>query len=112
MEEIFRAGQELRIAVTPVNDSSDLLESEQLSSRDWFQEVNHPVAGRGVLPGFPYQFGRSPASVRSPAPRSARTQQAGSRAAASRSRRMSGRRWKERAWLVKTCPCTASGCWR
>ena len=68
MEEIFRAGQELRIAVTPVNDSADLLKSEQLRARDWFQQVDHPVAGRTVLPGFPYQFGRSPASVRSPAP--------------------------------------------
>ncbi len=68
MEEIFRAGQELRVAVTPVNDSADLLKSEQLRARDWFQQVDHPVAGRVVLPGFPYQFGRSPASVRSPAP--------------------------------------------
>ena len=68
MEEIFRAGQELRIAVTPVNDSADLLKSEQLRARDWFQKVVHPLAGRVVLPGFPYQFGRSPASVRSPAP--------------------------------------------
>ena len=68
MEEIFRAGQELRIAVTPVNDSADLLKSEQLRARDWFQQVDHPLAGRVVLPGFPYQFGESPASVRSPAP--------------------------------------------
>ena len=57
MEEIFRAGQELRIAVTPVNDSADLLESGQLNARDWFQKVDHPEAGRTVLPGFPYQFG-------------------------------------------------------
>ena len=69
MEEIFRAGQELRIAVTPVNDSADLLKSGQLNARDWFRKVDHPVAGRTVLPGFPYQFARSPASVRSLAPR-------------------------------------------
>ena len=68
MEEIFRAGQELRVAVTPVNDSADLMKSGQLRARDWFQKVEHPVAGRTVLPGFPYQFGESPASVRSPAP--------------------------------------------
>ena len=68
MEEIFRAGQELRIAVTPVNDSADLLKSEQLNARDWFRQVDHPVARRTVLPGFPYRFARSPASVRGPAP--------------------------------------------
>ena len=68
MEEIFRAGQELRVAVTPVNDSADLMKSGQLRARDWFQQVEHPLAGRVVLPGFPYQFGRSPASVRSLAP--------------------------------------------
>ena len=67
-DEIFRAGQELRIAVTPVNDASDLIQSSQLQARDWFRETEHPVAGRVKLPGFPYQFSKTPASVRAPAP--------------------------------------------
>ena len=67
-DEIFRAGQELRIPVTPVNDASDLIRSSQLQARDWFQEIDHPVAGRVKLLGFPYQFSKTLASVRAPAP--------------------------------------------
>ncbi len=67
-DDIFRAGQELRIPVTPVNDASDLVESSQLEFRNWFQEIGSPIDGRCKLPGFPYVFSRTPASVRAPAP--------------------------------------------
>ena len=67
-DEIFRAGQELRIPVTPVNDAADLLSSAQLESRNWFQGVERPLSGRAVLPGFPYAFSDTPASIRAPAP--------------------------------------------
>lgn len=67
-EEIFHAGQELRIPVTPVNDASDLVRSAHLKARNWFQEIEHPVAGGGKYPGFPYLFSETPARVRSPAP--------------------------------------------
>ena len=36
-DEIFRAGQELRVPVTPVNDAADLVISAQLQARKWFQ---------------------------------------------------------------------------
>ncbi len=67
-DEIFRAGQELRIPVTPVNDAADLLSSGQLAERDWFQRVKHPQAGTVTMPGFPYIFERTPASIRRYAP--------------------------------------------
>ena len=67
-DDIFRAGQELRIPVTPVNDAADLLNSTQLTSRHWFQSVDHPVAGATVMPGFPYLFSQTPATVRRHAP--------------------------------------------
>ena len=67
-DEIFRAGQELRIPVTPVNDASDLARSSQLEARNWFQKIKHPIAGQHTFPGFPYRFSGTPASVRSPAP--------------------------------------------
>ena len=67
-EEIFRAGQELRILVTPVNDAADLVGSSQLQEREWFQTVTHPVAGRATLPGFPYVLSATPASIRTSAP--------------------------------------------
>ena len=68
-DEIFRAGQELRVPVTPVNDAADLLGSSQLQHREWFQEIDHPIAGRVFMPGFPYVFAKTPARIRRPAPR-------------------------------------------
>ena len=68
-DEIFRAGQELRVPVTPVNNGADLLASSQLEQRKWFQHVEHPSAGRTVMPGFPYAYSKTPASIRRPAPR-------------------------------------------
>lgn len=68
-DEIFRAGQELRVPVTPVNDASDLVNSAQLQARKWFQVVNHPTAGETVLPGVPYVFSKTPATIRRPSPR-------------------------------------------
>ena len=68
-DEIFRAGQELRVPVTPVNDAADLASSSQLQSRQWFQRVDHPIAGTTVMPGFPYMFSKTPASIRRPAPK-------------------------------------------
>ena len=67
-DEIFRAGQELRIPVTPVNDAADLVSSSQLGDRSWFQEINHPTAGSSVMPGFPYVFSGTPSNIRCPAP--------------------------------------------
>ena len=63
-DEIFRAGQELRVPVTPVNDAADLLNSSQLQYREWFQQVEHPNAGITIMPGFPYQFSKTPAAIR------------------------------------------------
>ena len=68
-DEIFRAGQELRVPVTPVNDAADLLGSSQLQYRQWFQRIQHHVAGRTVMPGFPYMHSKTPAKIRRPAPR-------------------------------------------
>lgn len=67
-EEIFRLGQELLIAVTPVNTAEDLANSPQLESRNWFQEVNHPIAGNLSLPGGPFKFNNSPIAPNLPAP--------------------------------------------
>ena len=67
-DQIFHAGQELLIPVTPVNTAEDLLKSPQLQARRWFVDVDHPVAGRQTLPGFPYNFAETQASIQRPAP--------------------------------------------
>jgi crotonobetainyl-CoA:carnitine CoA-transferase CaiB-like acyl-CoA transferase len=68
MEEIYRRGQELRVAVTPVYTVRDLHASAQLAARDWFREMEHPRAGRVRLPGAPYRLTASPATITRPAP--------------------------------------------
>ncbi|MCH7802394.1 MAG: CoA transferase, partial [Chloroflexi bacterium] len=68
-DEIFRSAQALRLALTPVNNAADLLKSEQLKARNWFQKVEHPDAGLVTLPGFPYLLSETPAAIHAPAPR-------------------------------------------
>ncbi|MCH8310265.1 MAG: CoA transferase [Chloroflexi bacterium] len=68
-DEIFRSAQALRLALTPVNNAADLLKSEQLEARNWFQKVEHPDAGLVTLPGFPYLLSETPAAIHAPAPR-------------------------------------------
>ena len=66
-QEIYHAAQELRIAVSPVNDFKDVVESAQLAARQWFGEVE---AGgeRFKAPGVPYRLTATPCRSRRPAP--------------------------------------------
>ncbi len=68
MDDIYRRGQELRVAVTPVHTVRDLNRSEQLAIRGWFRPVTHPRAGSVRLPGAPYLLSETPARITRPAP--------------------------------------------
>ena len=67
-EEIFRRGQALSVPVGPVNTAEDVVNSEQLKERGFFQEIDHPVAGRIKYPGVPFILSRSPGRMERPAP--------------------------------------------
>ena len=67
-EEVFQAGQELRMPVAPVYDAADLFQTPYVAARNWFNTVDHPKAGTVQLPGFPYRLSATPASLRRPAP--------------------------------------------
>ena len=67
-EQVYRAAQELRIPITPVNTVQDLARSEQLAVRGWWRRVKHPRAGALELPGPPWRFSDTPAEVAGPAP--------------------------------------------
>lgn len=57
--EIYHACQELRVAVSPINNMADLVESPQLQARDYFDTVF--VADREITaPGFPYKLAGTP----------------------------------------------------
>jgi crotonobetainyl-CoA:carnitine CoA-transferase CaiB-like acyl-CoA transferase len=58
--DIARWGQDKRIPCFAVNTISDLLENEHLSVREFFVEMDHPVAGTLKYPGVPYRFSNSP----------------------------------------------------
>jgi crotonobetainyl-CoA:carnitine CoA-transferase CaiB-like acyl-CoA transferase len=51
--DIFKAGQEHGLGFSFVATMQDLLEMEQLQDRDYFVELDHPVAGRLQYPGSP-----------------------------------------------------------
>ena len=67
--DIFKAGQESGLGFSFVATMQDILEMEQLLDRDYFVEIEHPVAGKLIYPGAPIKpedsveawvFGRAP----------------------------------------------------
>ncbi len=52
----------------PVAGIADVVGSAQIAAREMLLEVDHPVLGRLVLPGFPVKLSASPASVRKAPP--------------------------------------------
>ncbi|PKB72258.1 MAG: hypothetical protein BZY87_01195 [SAR202 cluster bacterium Io17-Chloro-G6] len=51
--DIFKAGQESGLGFSFVATMKDIIEMEQLLERDYFVELDHPVAGRLSYPGAP-----------------------------------------------------------
>ena len=51
--DIFKAGQESGLGFSFVATMQDILEMEQLLDRNYFVELDHPVAGRLAYPGAP-----------------------------------------------------------
>jgi len=68
MDEIFRKGQALSCPIAPVRSAADVLSSEQLRSRGFFVDMEHPAAGKFKCPSAPYRFSRTPWHLERPAP--------------------------------------------
>ncbi|HXH22131.1 MAG TPA: CoA transferase [Dehalococcoidia bacterium] len=67
--EIYVRGQQHGFLIGAANDPKDIVESEQLIARGWFQEVPHPELGMTIkFPGVPYHLSDCPARVRRRAP--------------------------------------------
>ncbi len=56
-EAIYHELQSLRSIAGYVATAADLHASAQLASRGFFQEIDHPVAGRARYPGLPFRIG-------------------------------------------------------
>ena len=67
--EIVDEAQSHHLLITPVNTAKDLLESEHLRSRSFFQEVQLGETKQVIQSGAPFQFASSPVTAPSPAPK-------------------------------------------
>jgi len=55
-KEVYQQAGAARAPIGFVHTLGDLLESEQLRAREYFREVEHPVAGRLTYPGAPFRM--------------------------------------------------------
>ena len=67
-EEIFRICMEHKVPCAPVRTIEEVAHDPHLRSRDFFTEVDHPVAGKLPYPGSPFRLSSTPGRVGSPAP--------------------------------------------
>ncbi len=57
------------VPAAPVYDIDDVLASEHLRARGLFVEVDTPLYGKAVLPGFPFKLSETKGDLSRPAPR-------------------------------------------
>lgn len=67
-EEIYKACQAKRVPCYAVNRIDEVVQSEQLAFRGFFQEIEHPKVGRLRYPTTPYKFSATPPQIRKRAP--------------------------------------------
>jgi crotonobetainyl-CoA:carnitine CoA-transferase CaiB-like acyl-CoA transferase len=68
-QKAYAEGQGHGFLIGAANDPRDIVESEQLNERNWFQDVPHPELGKTIrFPGAPYHLTDTPARVRRRAP--------------------------------------------
>jgi crotonobetainyl-CoA:carnitine CoA-transferase CaiB-like acyl-CoA transferase len=67
-DEFADQAQARHLAAAPLNTVGQFVNCQQNRSRQWLQEIDHPVIGRYVAPGFPMRLSLTPMRVRRPAP--------------------------------------------
>ncbi len=68
MLELFEAGSREGVPIAPIMKVSDFYNSPHTKAREFFVEVDHPVAGKADYPGPPYRWTETPAAIQRPAP--------------------------------------------
>lgn len=68
MLELFEAGRREGVPIAPILDIADFYNSPHTKAREFFVEVEHPVAGKADYPGPPYKWTETPAVMKRPAP--------------------------------------------
>ena len=59
--DIFHQAAKLGIPVGPLFTAKEVMEDPQYAARNYFVEVEHPVAGKFRYPGWPLPDDRNPA---------------------------------------------------
>jgi crotonobetainyl-CoA:carnitine CoA-transferase CaiB-like acyl-CoA transferase len=67
-QELYHACQEAHVPAFPVNTAADLLTSTQMLARGFFEELEHPVAGKLPYAGFPIKVSGGELRIETPAP--------------------------------------------
>ena len=67
-KELFHASAERRLLFGMVQDAGDLFECPQLQARDFYVNVDHPVAGAASYPGEVVRLSEGSFQARRPAP--------------------------------------------
>ena len=62
-DEIFAAGQEWRTPVAKVIGVEELGSDPQYEARNYFQDIDHPQAGRLTYPSAPFRMSETPAEI-------------------------------------------------
>jgi benzylsuccinate CoA-transferase BbsE subunit len=68
VDAVYREGQSRHIAITPVNSAEAIAHDPHLASREFFEELVHPTAGRLTYPGAPYRHSETNWRIQRPAP--------------------------------------------
>jgi crotonobetainyl-CoA:carnitine CoA-transferase CaiB-like acyl-CoA transferase len=67
-EEAFSALQKFSVMCSPILSVNEVFDDPQMKARDYFVEIDHPVAGKLTYPGAPFKMQETPWSIRRPAP--------------------------------------------
>ncbi|MGE0059982.1 MAG: CaiB/BaiF CoA transferase family protein, partial [Dehalococcoidia bacterium] len=67
-QELYYACQDAHVPAFPVNTAADLLHSSQMLARGFFEELDHPVAGKLPYAGFPFKLSTGDLRLETPAP--------------------------------------------
>ena len=67
-QELFSRGQDAGLGVFPLNTAADVYAEEQYRYREFFQDVEHPIAGTYEYPGISYKLSAHQSVIRNRAP--------------------------------------------
>ena len=66
--ELYHKAGKAAIPVGPLNSAKDVMENDQYQARDYFIEIDHPIAHKYKYAGWAYKMSATPPRISRPAP--------------------------------------------